>query len=165
MKKIILIFIFICLIPMMLSAQDKPTAAEARKVIDYYVNGQGKDAVLVDYMLCREVGQEDSDKNECTVGVAGKELSFGEEAYLWMNFLIPAGDEAKIYLSFSRNKRIRKTMDFTLTGAFRFRTWKKIPTDTPGMWTIHIFQEMANKDVDLGKITYSVKEMSVTPEE
>jgi len=119
----------------------------------------------VDHKLCREVGQEDSDKNECIVGVSSQELSQGEEAYLWMNFLIPAGDEATVYLSFSRNKRIRKTTDFTLTGAFRFRTWKKIPTDKPGMWTIHVFQEMADQDIDLATITYSVKEMPVTPQE
>ncbi len=114
----------------------------------------------MDYKLCREVGQEGPDKNECILGAANRELALGEEAYLWMNFLIPTGDQANIFLSFTRNKRIRKTTDFTLNSAFRFRTWKRIPTDKPGLWTIHVFQEMADRDIDFAKVTYSVKDMA-----
>jgi len=73
-----------------------------------------------------------------------------------MNFLIPTDDQAKIYVSFSRNNRIRQTVDFTLPGAFRYRTWKKIPTDTTGNWTVHIFQELEDMDIDLGKLNYTV---------
>ncbi len=143
-------------IPSILVAQEKPTSAEAFKVIQYYVEGKGQGALLVDYKLCSEIGKDGPEKNECVSDFSGNQVKAGEEAMIWMNFLVPTNDEAKIYISFSRNNRIRKTVNFTLPGAFRYRTWKKIPTNAPGNWTIHIFQELENTDIDLGKLNYMV---------
>ncbi len=161
MKKLFILVTLFCLAPGILFAVDKPTGAEAKKIIDYYVEGQGQGAILVDYKLCHEVSQEGPKKNDCLLSISNLELDSREGTYLWMNFLIPAGDEAKILLSFSRNGRIRKVIDFTLTGAFRFRTWKKIPIDKSGMWSIQISQELPDKDIDLAKLKYSVKELAV----
>ena len=53
-------------------AQDKPTPAEARKVIDYYFNGKGQGAIPMDYKLCKEISQQGDMKNECVAEIADK---------------------------------------------------------------------------------------------
>ena len=79
---------------------------------------------------------------------------------LWMSFLVPADDQASILVSFSRNERVRKTADVNLKGAIRYRTWKTIPTDKPGKWTVTIVQEMSDQDMELGTLEYTVTENS-----
>lgn len=143
-------------VPLAVTAQDKPTPAEARKVIDYYFNGKGQGAIPMDYKLCREISQQGDTKNECVSEIADKKIKKGDEAYLWMNFLVPAGEESKILVQYSRNDRVRNTSNITLGGATRFRTWKKIPTGTAGDWQITLIQELDAGDMDIGKMKFSV---------
>ena len=158
MKKLIIIAAIIAFIPAFVIAAEKPSPKETKKVMDYYNNGKGGGAVLVDYTLCQEMGKEEESKNECIRPIPGNDIKAGDEVYLWMNFLIPVDDTANIYLTYTRNNRIRKTQEIKLDSAFRYRTWKKIVTDKAGKWTIQIFQELEDKDIDLGSIAYTVKE-------
>ncbi len=157
MKKQIMIAIALLCIPIWTLAAPKPSSEEARKVMNYYTHGKGSGAVLVDYTLCTETGKDEENKNDCMVTTLGSDVNMGDEVLLWMNFMIPVDDQAKIIIAYSRNNRIRKTQEIVLGSAFRYRTWKKIYTETPGEWTIQIFQEMADKDIDLGSLTYTVK--------
>jgi hypothetical protein len=158
MKKLAIIITMIALIPALTFAFDKPSSKETKKVMDYYNNGKGDGAVLVDYQLCREMGKEEENKNDCALSLSGDDIMVGDEVYLWMNFMIPVDDHAQIFLSYTRNNRIRKTQEISLQSAFRYRTWKKIDTGKPGQWTIQVFQELGDKDIDLGALTYIVKE-------
>ena len=137
-------------------AQDKPTPEEARKVINYYFNGKGLGVIPMEYKLCKEISEKGDAKNECISEIPDKTLAKGEEAYLWMNFLVPAGDESKILLQYSRKDKVRNTSNITLGGATRFRTWKKIPTTTAGDWKITMVQELDNADLDIGHLEFSV---------
>jgi len=145
-------------LPALVSAQDKPTPAEAKKVIDYYFHGKGKGVVPMSYLLCEEVHDQGEEKHNCKVELDEKTLKKGQEAYLWMNFLVPAGDEAKLLLQFRRKGMVRKTSNVTLGGATRYRTWKRLPTDTPGDWQVKIIQELENADMEIGKVDFSVVE-------
>jgi hypothetical protein len=78
--------------------------------------------------------------------------------YLWMNFLVPAGDQAKILLQYSRKDKVRETSNVSLAGATRYRTWKKIPTATAGDWEVDIVQELDSSDLDMGQLKFSVVE-------
>lgn len=158
MKKLIIIAAIITFIPALVIAVEKPSSKETKKVMDYYNTGKGRGAVLVDYILCQEMGKEEESKNECIRPLSGNVIKAGDEVYLWMNFMIPVDDTANIYLTYTRNNRIRNTQQIKLNSAFRYRTWKKITTDKAGQWTIQIFQELEDKDIDLGSITYEVKE-------
>lgn len=158
MKKLIIMAVIITLIPVLVIAAEKPSPKETKKVMDYYNTGKGGGAVMVDYTLCQEMGKEEESKNDCIRSISGNDIKAGEEVYLWMNFMIPLDDTANIYLSYTRDNRIRNTQEIKLNSAFRYRTWKKIITDKAGQWTIQIFQELEDKDIDLGSITYSVKE-------
>lgn len=147
-------------LPVLVHAQDRPTPAEAKKVIEYYYHGKGKGVVPMAYQLCDQIHEQGEEKHNCKSTISDAKLKQGEEGYLWMNFLVPAGDEAKILLQFRRNGMVRKTSNVTLAGATRYRTWKRLPTDTPGEWQVNIIQEFENADMDIGKIDFSVVEAS-----
>jgi hypothetical protein len=142
------------------AADEKPTPAEARKVINYYFNGKGQGAIPMDYKLCKEISQQGEMKNECVAEIADKKVAKGEDAYLWMNFLVPAGEESRILVQYSRKDKVRNTSNISLGSATRFRTWKKIPTGTAGEWKINMIQELENGDVDIGQMKFSVLDAS-----
>lgn len=152
------VIILILLLPICVWALEKPSGKTVQSVMAYYSGGQDG-AVLVETKICRAIGESGPEKNNCIEDISGQPLQVGEDAYIWMNFLVPVDTQAKIYLSFTRDKRIRKTEQFTLDSAFRYRTWKKLATDSPGEWQITVFQEMDDRDIDLGTITYMVSEV------
>ena len=147
----------LCL-PAILLAQEKPTPAEAKKVIDYYYQGKGQGAVLVESKLCSQIYEEGPYKYECQEVVTGGQIEKDREVSLWMNFLVPAGDQPDIIIHFKRNNKVRGVSNLELPGAVRYRTWKKIPTERLGDWEISIIQELPDTDINLGEIQYSVVE-------
>ena len=158
MKKIcILGFLLICL-PAPIFAQDKPTPEETRKVIDYYYNGKGKGAILMDYKLCQEIHEEGTKKHECKSAITDGKVRKGEEVLLWMSFLVPAGDRVEILLQLKRKNKVRRVVPISLPGSPRYRTWKKIPTDKTGNWKVSFVQELEDVDLNLGELEFSVVE-------
>lgn len=139
-------------------AQEKPSPEETKKVIDYFYNGKGHGVVPMEFKLCNEVSLKGENKNECVSVISSNTLEKGQEAYLWMKFLVPAEEEAKILLQYSRDDMVRDTANVSLGGAIRYRTWKRIPTSTAGKWTVNLVQEMSNADVSVGQLEYSVVE-------
>ena len=161
MKKMIYILAVASLcVPFAALSADKPTPEEARKVINYYFNGKGQGVIPMEFKLCKEISQKGDMKNECITEISDKKIAKGEEAYIWMNFLVPAGDESKILLQYSRKNMVRNTSNVSLGGATRFRTWKKIPTGTAGDWKLSLTQELDNADVDIGQVEFSVIDAS-----
>ena len=158
MKKIgLLLFLLFCL-PSILLAQEKPTPPEAQKVIDYYYQGKGMGAVLVAYKLCAQIYEEGPYKYECQEVVTGGQIEKDREVFLWMNFLVPAGDQPDIIIHFKRNNKVRSVSNLELPGSLRYRTWKKIPTERLGDWEVSIIQELPDTDLNLGQLQYSVVE-------
>jgi hypothetical protein len=158
MKKLCIIMMAIMGLPLIVVAADRPAPEQALDVVNYYFNGKGQGALLMDYRMCSEVAPEGEDKNECRRSADAMAIPQGEDVLLWMSFLVPADDQASILVSFSRNDRVRKTAEVNLKGAIRFRTWKTIPTDKPGQWTVTIVQEMTDRDIELATLNYTVIE-------
>lgn len=157
MQRLFIVLAVILLTFGMATAQEKPTSDEARKVINYYYHGKGKGAILMDQNICEKIGQEDgADKNECVEKVNPSQIQVGQELYLWMNFLVPFDDSADIIITFSRKGKVRRTSNLKLAGATRYRTWKKIPTDKAGQWTVYILQELDDQDLELGSMQFTV---------
>lgn len=141
--------------PAMAIAAEKPTSSETQKVVDYYYHGSGGGAVMVEAFLCKEIYKEGENKNECAQKVEGT-LAEGEEAYLWMNFLIPVGEAPNIIVSFERNDKVRSVAEIKLKEAVRYRTWTRVPTVKAGTWNMSILQEMENQDIEFGELNYEV---------
>jgi hypothetical protein len=159
MKKLLYALVMASLgAPMGAIAQDKPTPEEARKVISYYFTGKGKGVIPMEYKLCKKILTKGEMKNECASEISDKKVAKGEEAYLWMNFLVPIGEQSRILLQYSRKDKVRDTSNIMLAGATRYRTWKKIPTATAGKWKVKVIQELDNADLEIGQLEFSVVE-------
>ena len=126
-------------LPSIILAQEKPTAVEAKKVVDYFY-------------------QEGSLKYECQEEITGGQIQKDREVFLWMSYLVPTGDKADIIIHYKRNNKVRSVSNFELPGSLRYRIWKKIPTDKIGDWQVAIIQEMDDADLNLGDLQYSVTE-------
>jgi hypothetical protein len=75
-----------------------------------------------------------------------------------MNYLVPTGDTADIIIQYKRSSKVRSVSDFELPNAWRYRIWKKIPTDKTGDWQVDIIQELQDSDLNLGSMQYRVTE-------
>lgn len=157
MKKFVLLVVMIALGFQTAAAQDRPSAQEVRKVVDYYYNGQARGVILAEHFLCTEVALEGDDKNDCRVTHELPAVAQGAEMLLWLNFLVPSGDEADILVLFSRKGHVRSTAKIAVKGAIRYRTWKKIPTAKVGEWQVTVLQEMGEEDLELATFNYRVE--------
>jgi len=158
MMKIGLLVCLLLWLPSIIWAQEKPTAVEAKKVVDYFYQGKGQGAILMAHKLCAQIYEEGPLKFECQEEITGGQIQKDREVFLWMNYSVPTGDKADIIIHFKRNNKVRSVSNFELPGALRYRIWKKIPTDKIGDWQVDIIQEMENADLNLGDLKYSVTE-------
>lgn len=157
MKTVFILMITVLLAAAPAMAQERPTAEEAQKVMNYYFHGKGGGAILLDHTLCAKIGEEKSpDKNNCLEKVDAKAVSLGQEVHLWMNYMVPLNENADILVSYSRNGKVRHTETVNLKGATRYRTWKRAPADKAGQWYVSITQELEDTDLELGAFEYSV---------
>jgi hypothetical protein len=159
--KMIKIGLLVCLLlwlPASILAQEKPAAAEAKKVVDYYYQGKGQGAILVAHKLCAQIYEEGPMKYECQEEITGGQIQKDREVFLWMNYLVPTGDTADIIIQYKRNNMVRSVSGFELPASLRYRIWKKIPTDKIGDWQVDIIQELQDSDLNLGNLQYKVTE-------
>jgi hypothetical protein len=143
-------------LPALLLAQLRPTPEEAKKVVDYYFNGKGKGVILMDYKLCQTIPRKGAGKYECQQAITGWTIRQGQRVFLWMNFLVPATSEVKVLLQLERRNVVRKTIDLSLPGSLRHRTWTKIPTHQAGKWKVNILQETNTADLAIGQFEFSI---------
>lgn len=147
--------LLLCL-PALLLAQPKPTPEETKKVVDYYFKGKGKGVILMDYKLCQTIPRQGAGKYECQQAITDWHVKQGQRVFLWMNFLVPAKTEAKILLQLERRNVVRKTINLSLPGSLRHRTWTQVPTQQAGKWKVHILQVSNTADLAIGQIEFSV---------
>ncbi len=157
MKKLFVLSLLLFL-PTALCAQEKPSSAEAKKVMDYYFSGQGGGAVLMEYKLCTEISKEGETKNDCITDFSGTTVEKGQTVFLWMNFMVPSGDKADIILEFMRNGKVRGIKELDLNGTIRYRINRKILTDKTGNWKIKIVEEVGDQEINHGGLEYTVVE-------
>jgi len=157
MKKIF-IMVVILLFPSAGISGEKPTPDEVKKVMAHYYNGQGKGVYIVDAKFCADVHDSGPEKHNCKDEFKNNKVPKDSTAVLWFNFFGPEDDKASIHYEFKNDGRTRKVGDFTITGAYRYRTRISIPSDRAGEWEISLSQELENGDIDLGTFKYRVAE-------
>ena len=156
MKKVVLFVLLSCL-PLSMFALDRPNALEVKKVIEYYKKGQGKGVILVESVLCKGVHRKGPKAKDPTDIVSTTSFKKGEVILLWMNFLVPERDRASIHFEFIRRGKVRRAEDLAISGATRYRSWKRLSTSKKGTWEVVISQELNDRDIELSKITYTVE--------
>ena len=156
MKKIITATLALALSTSLFGVE-RPSSQEVSKVMNYYKNGKGQGAILVEMKIAKDIIRKGKAKNEPKAIVVNKTLKKGEKAILWMNFLVPANDKAAIYMEFKNRNKVRKVDELKVSGAIRYRTWKSLPTSRSGEWSVNLSQELGDEDIPLGTIKYTVK--------
>jgi len=138
-------------------AVDKPSGEEVKRVMDYYKNGQGLGAVLVDTKITSGVHSKGENKNEAIDEIVATEIQLNDKAFVWMNFLVPTQDKANLFFEFKRKGKARRAEEMSINGTTRYRTWKKLPTNKLGEWEVIITQELSDdNEIQLAKINYTV---------
>lgn len=134
-------------------AVDKPSSDEVFKVMEYYRTGS--EAILVESTLCAEIAKEGTDKNQCTSPLPNS-ITKGEDASVWMNFMVPGDDAANILVQFKFKGRVLSSRELKLSSAIRYRTWLNAPNNKVGNWTVSVEQEGENSYLPIGEYSYTV---------
>jgi hypothetical protein len=137
----------------------KPSADELRKVVDYF--NRGHELMLAEKKFCKDIGKTGDTKNDCVNEVAATELTKGEKAYLWMNFLVPKEfKEGKLLIQFNQNGVTRNARERAISakdGALRYRVFEMLPTLNPGNYEAVLMLDMNGQTMPLDKFTMTVK--------
>ena len=125
-----------------LLASGEPTGNEIQKVLDFYYADPPGSPILVEIRVCEDVATKGELKNECQKTLSPQAIEVGKSGYLWMNFMVPreAGDQ-HLLVQFNHDGVTRLTRQISLTGAIRYRTWKKFELDRPGQWSVKILHD------------------------
>ncbi|HKB59397.1 MAG TPA: hypothetical protein VKC56_05045 [Gallionellaceae bacterium] len=147
------------LFPALALAADKPTADEAKKVIDYYYHGKGLSPVLVETRICHDIQHDGDDKNECAGDVTGQPIKKGDSDYVWMAFMAPNGSDAQpVIVQLELNGAVRWVRNISVSGGLRTRTWLKHTFDKPGAWKLKISLDTGTSVTPLGTMDLNVQE-------
>ncbi len=115
-------------------AQNKPSAEDARNVIDYYLLGQGQGPILMDARFCHNVVE-----NECADLVAPDALIKGEAYNVWFRFLVPQGEEVNgIQVEFIHDGVTQISKELSASGSIRYRTWRFVRLEQEGDWRMKV---------------------------
>jgi hypothetical protein len=134
-----------------------PSADTVRQVMSYYHDGNR--VILVDAKLCKDIGKEMANKNECVDPISDGKVKQGDKDYVWLNFLIP-GDDAparSVLVQFSSKGMVLHSKQLHLKQSIRYRTWYLLPTNKLGDWDVTASQEEAQDYVKLGGTSYTVE--------
>ncbi len=118
-----------------------PRPAEVRNVLNYYFSPRAQLPVLADFKLCNGVHRSGRLKNECREEILGESLRPGQSVYAWMNFLVPRGQRGRVLMQYQHDGITRDISKFSINGAVRYRTWRRIRLGRSGEWQVPIWFE------------------------
>ena len=137
-------------------AAEAPSAAEVRKVMQYYQDGS--DVTLVESKFCTDVEKSGENKNECSEEISASTIEEGSKPLLWMNFFVPGNEAANVLVQFKYKGKALNSDEMTLGNAIRYRTWKRLSTSKAGPWEVAIEQETADGYRPVATLSYTVVE-------
>lgn len=139
MRKMLILASCLALLPLAALAQEKPTPAEAKKFLDFYLNGQGKGVVLVEMKVCEGIGEEAENLNECEGAVDLNSLEKGNAYYVWTVFLVPNGDKVDgIEIQFHQGGETKLSKEASVIGSIRYRNWRRFVPRLAGSGEIKV---------------------------
>jgi hypothetical protein len=146
-----------------LLAAGEPTDIEIQKVLDFYYADPPGSPIAVEIRVCEGVATEGALKNECQKALSPEAIEVGKAGYLWINFMVPKGaDGEKILIQFDHDGITRLTRQVDLSGAIRFRTWKKFSLDRPGKWSVKVLHDRADGVKSIGALKLHARPKKIT---
>ncbi len=124
-------------------AVETPTAQEAKKVLDFYYNGSG--VVLSEMVICEKVVG-----NQPVNPVTNNTLVKGKSYMVWMSYIVPQNSKGEaILIQFNKSGVTRSLKNASVSGSFRYRTWKGFTPPSAGSWEVVISHEKGDELVPL----------------
>lgn len=135
-------------------AEPPPPADEIKRVMDYQEHGKDRGPALLDLVACTKVDNtKGSDTvNTCIEPVSGP-VKKGTTVFAWTLWFCPKGGKYEdVMIQFVHEGQVRSTVDVTIQGLARTRTWRGYSLTKPGKWEIKILKG----DKELGGTTVQV---------
>lgn len=157
-KHIVIVAGVMAVFPALALAADKPTPAEAKKVIEYYYQGKGMTPVLAELKICHDIQRDGDNKNECAGDVTGQTIKRGDSDYIWMAFMAPSGgDPQNVSVELEQNGATSWTKTASVPGAIRSRTWYRHTFTKAGTWKLKVSTSNGNASETLGEMDLKVE--------
>jgi len=135
------LFLIALICPVILFAQEKPSQAEIKKVINYYYNGTG--VALGDYAICEKV------ESNMPVGITEPGALKANTTYMfWMAYLVPQNQEAQnVIIQYNQGGITRKTKNVSVSSSIRYRTWAGL-TLSAGTWEVVVIHDKGDAGIE-----------------
>lgn len=118
-----------------------PSAAEINKVTQYFLHGKDGGPILMDFVLCEEIGRNDQGKLDCAKEL-GASVKKGAGITAFVRFFGPKGGKYEdLKVKFLLDGEVRSTSDFTVTEAWTgYSNYKKTTASKTGTWTVQVLR-------------------------
>lgn len=119
-----------------------PPADEIRRVLDYQENGKERGPALIDLVPCLKVDNTKGSPtiNTCVEPVSGP-VKKGTTVFAWSMWFCPRdGKYDDVMLQFLHEGVVRNTIDLTIAGLARVRSWRGTAMTKPGQWEIKVLR-------------------------
>ncbi|MEW5740464.1 MAG: hypothetical protein AB1938_16170 [Myxococcota bacterium] len=133
-----------------------PPADEIKRVMDYQENGKDRGPALLELTPCTKVDNTKGSPtaNTCIEPVTGP-VKKGTTVFAWTLWFCPKdGKYEDVSIQFLHEGQVRSTVDVTIQGLARTRTWRGYSLTKPGKWEIKILrgtQELGATSVTVEK--------------
>ncbi|MEW6430973.1 MAG: hypothetical protein AB1730_05635 [Myxococcota bacterium] len=119
-----------------------PPADEIKRVLDYQENGKDRGPALLELVPCTRVDTSKGSEtaNTCIEPVTGP-VKKGTTVFAWTLWFCPKGGKYEdVMIQFLHEGQVRSTVDITIQGLARTRTWRGYSLTKPGKWEIKILR-------------------------
>lgn len=123
-------------------AAPPPAAEEIKRVLDYQENGKERGPALLDVIPCAKV---DSTKGTATsytcVEPITAAIKKGAVVNVWTQWFCPKGGKYEdLSIQSLLDGQVRNTVDITVEGLARTRTWRPFTVSKAGKWQFKVMQ-------------------------
>jgi hypothetical protein len=119
-----------------------PSADEIKRVMDYQENGKDRGPALLELIPCLKVDNTkgSATANTCIEPVSGP-VKKGTTVFAWTLWFCPKdGKYEDVSIQFLHEGQVRSTVDVTVQGLARTRTWRGSSLTKPGKWQIKVLR-------------------------
>jgi hypothetical protein len=119
-----------------------PPADEIKRVMEYQEHGKDRGPALLEITACAKVDNEkgSATANTCIEPVTGP-VKKGTTVFAWTLWFCPRdGKYEDVSIQFLHEGQVRSTVDVTIQGLARTRTWRGYSLTKPGKWEIKILR-------------------------
>lgn len=134
-------------------AAPPPTAEEIKRVLDYQENGKDRGPALLDLVPCTKV---DLTKGSATAFTCIEPITAavkkGSVVQVWTQWFCPKGGKYEdVSIQAVLDGQVRNTVDITVEGLARTRTWRQFTVSKAGKWQFKVLQ--GGKELGMGSVT------------